>query len=92
MGSPFFDRIVSANCWCPHNVSQDRVAEAFLKELNALGTSQRVPYLSCQFFKLGYVSIYVIIFEFEFGDLCSGSILSSHVEVLDFEFLKEEVP
>jgi hypothetical protein len=91
VGSPFFDHIVSANRWCSHNISQDRVAEAFLKELNALRTSLRIPYLSCQFFKLGYVSIYVVVLEFEFSNLCSGSVLSGCVKVLNLEFLKEEV-
>jgi hypothetical protein len=89
---PFFDGIVSTDGGGPHNVSQYRVAEPLFEELDTFWTSKRVPCLSCQFFELGYVGIYVVIFELEFGDFCSGSIFSSCVQVLDLEFLEEEVP
>jgi hypothetical protein len=48
--------------------------------------------LLCQFFELGYIGVYVIVFELEFGDLHSGSVLSGGIEVLDLKLLKEEVP
>jgi hypothetical protein len=89
---PFFDSVISTDGGGSHNVSQYGVAESFFKELDAFWASKSVSRLSRQFFELGYIRIYVIIFKLELGDLCSGSILSYGVEVLDFKFLKKEVP
>jgi hypothetical protein len=92
MRSPFLNGVVSAHSGGPHNVGQYRIAEPFFEELDTLWTSKCIPCLSCQFFELGYVGIYIVIFELEFGDLCSGSVFSDSVKVLDFKLLKEEVP
>jgi hypothetical protein len=91
MCGPFFDCVIPTNGGGSHDIGQYGVAEPFFKELDAFWASKRVSRLSCQFFELGYVSIYIVIFELELGDFCSGSILSCGVEVLDFELLQEEV-
>jgi hypothetical protein len=88
----FFDGIVSTDSGGPHDIGQYQVAEPFFKELDALWASKHIPHLSCQFFKLGYIGIYVIVFEFEFSDLCSGLVFSCGVQILNFEFLKKKVP
>jgi hypothetical protein len=92
MGGSFFDGVVSTNCRCPHDVGQYRVAESFLEELNALRTSQHISCLLHQLLEFGYVSVYIVIFKLELSDFCMGSVLLGSIEVLDFKFLKEEVP
>jgi hypothetical protein len=92
VGGPFLDIVVSTDRWCSHNVSQYGVTKAFFEELNAFWASKHVFCLLRQFFELGYIGIYVVVFELEFGNLRSGSVLSGCVEVLDLKFLKEEVP
>jgi hypothetical protein len=90
--SSFLDGVISANGGGSHDIGQYRVAESFFEELDAFWTFKCVPCLSRQFFELGDVDIYVIVFEFEFGDFHSSSIFSGCVQVLDLEFLKKEVP
>jgi hypothetical protein len=60
--------------------------------LDAFQASKRVSHLSCQFLEFCYISIYIVVFELEFSNLCSGSVFSCSIQVLNFEFLKEEVP